>query len=81
MPITDPFLQFQPQYDYFSGPSLVLPFDYNGSTSWPVTGGFFSKSAFDTPPESDHLFRGIPAPTPDPFENNIFSTYGIYALS
>jgi hypothetical protein len=76
MPITDPFLQFQPQYDYFSDPYLVPPFDYSGSVHGLTPGGFFSKNAFDTP---DNLSHGIPAPkTSNTFESNFFNTYVMF---
>lgn len=77
LPITDPFLQFQSQYDYFSDPSMVLPLDYNGSTLGPATGGFFSKSAFDTPPGFNHLSHGIPSTSPDHLENSFFNMYTV----
>jgi len=71
--ITDPFLQFQPQYDYFSDPSLVSAFNYSGSTPGLATAGFSPKSAFDMPLGFDHLFHGIPAPIMvNPFGNNSF---------
>jgi len=77
MPITDPFLQFQPQHGYFSDP-LVSTFDYSGSTHGLTAGGFFSKSSFDTPLGFDHLFHGTIEPlTPNPFENNFFTTYAM----
>ena len=79
MPITDPFLQFQPQYDYFSDPYLVSPFDYSGLVPGLAPGGFFSKNAFDTPLRPDNPSNGIPAPiTSNTFENNFFSTYAMF---
>ena len=77
MPIADPFLQFQSQYDYFSDPSLVSPFDCSGSAPGFATGSFFSKSTLDAPLWADHSYA-IPTPMPsDPFENNHFNTYTV----
>lgn len=78
MPVADPFLRFQPQYDHFSDPYLISPFDYSGSASGLATSGFFSKSAFDTPPGFGQLSCGILAPTTlDPFETRPFSIYAV----
>ena len=79
MPIADPFLQFQPQYDYFSDPYLVSPFDYCGLAPELAPGGFFSKNAFDTPLGPDNPSHGIPAPmTSNTFERNFVSTYAMF---
>lgn len=47
MPIADPFLQFEPQYDYFSS-YLGSAFNYSTSTPGLATSDFFSKGTFDT---------------------------------
>ena len=78
MPITDPFLQFQPQYDYLMDPSRIYLFDYGGSTPGFATGGFFPKTAFDTPPTSDHLPQCIQTPiSTNPFDNNFPNTHAV----
>lgn len=77
IPIIDPFLQFQPQSDYFSDHSLVSPFDYSGSTPGLATNGFVLKSALDAPLWPDHSY-GIPAPiTSNSLENDFLSTYTV----
>lgn len=77
MPIAGPFLQYQPQYDYFSDPALVPSFEYGGTTPGLSTDSFFSKSTFDTPLGLDRLYHGIPSPTisdpSDPFNAYIIS--------
>ena len=79
MPITDPFLQFPPQYDYFSGPYTVPTFDYGGFEPVLTTGGnHFSKSALDVPPGFGHL-RGIPALMASDSSENTF--FNIHTLS
>ena len=75
MSIADPFLQFQPQYDYFSGLSLVSTFDYSGLVPVLATGSHFSKSTFDAPFGFDYLLHNTAVPmTSDPSENSFFST-------
>jgi len=77
IPITDPFLQFQPQYDYSPDPFLISTFNYGGSTPGLATGSLLSKSVFDTPLGYHYPSHCIPAPiTSDPFEN-IFNTYTV----
>jgi len=79
LPITNPFLQSQPQYDYFLGSSLVsvLDYSYNGSTPGLTTDNFFSKNAFDMPLGFD--YRGISSPImTNPFnENNFLDIYTV----
>ena len=76
MPIADPFLQFEPQYEHFSDYSLGSTFTYNTPTFGLPTSDIFSKSTFDMPLGFDHFFHGIPKPTkPDPLENTLFNTY------
>jgi len=76
VPITDPFLQFLPHYDYFSDPSQTSPLDYSGSIPELATGAFSSKSAFDTPLGSDYLSHDIPTHiTYDSFEHTLFDAY------
>jgi len=78
MPITDPFLQFQSQYDYFSDPCLISSFDYNGLAHGLATGSFCSKSTFDTSLEYDNPSHCILVPiAPDPFEYNFSSPYAV----
>jgi len=78
MPIIDPFHQFQLQCDHFLSASLDSPFDYIGSTPWLTTGGFLSKSAFDTPLGFDRPSSGIPAPImPEPYEN-LLNSYAVF---
>lgn len=78
IPITDPFLQFQLQTDYLSGPYLVSAFNYGKLSPGHTTGGSLSKCAFDTPFEFDHLIHGSPALLmSDPLENNFFNTYTV----
>lgn len=75
MPITDPFLQFEPQYDYFTGLSLGSTLNYGPPAPELATGGFFPKSTFDTPLGFDHLFHINLTPTPfDLFENPLLTT-------
>lgn len=62
MPITDPFLQFRPQCDYFSDPFPSPALDYSGLTPRLTAGGLFCKNAFDTPLGFDQFFHGISAP-------------------
>lgn len=78
MPIADPFLQFQSQLDYFSGPSPVSTFDDTRSTSVVAGGDLFSKGAFDTPLGFDQIFRDIPTSiTSDIFASNFANAYNV----
>ena len=77
MHITDPFLQFEPRYDYLPAPSLDSTLSYSTSTPGLAT-SYASKSPFDTPLGFDHLFHGNPIPTtPGHFESGFFNTYGV----
>jgi hypothetical protein len=76
MPIVDPFLQFEPQYDYFSGSSTNYALNYSTLPLGLATDGLSSKTMFDPLPRFNHLFQGNPIPaTPDNFENTLFNTY------
>ena len=77
MYITDPFLQFEPQYDYLPAPFLDSTLSYSTSTPGLAT-SYASKSPFDTPLGFDPLFHGNLTPTtPGHFESALFNTYGV----
>lgn len=77
--IADPFLHFQPQYDYFSDHSLASALDYSGLIPGVTTDGFSSKRAFDTPLGPNHPSYGIPIPiTSGPLENDFFNAYPVF---
>jgi len=76
IPIADPFLQFLPQYGYFSDPSLVSSLNYGESSPGLAPGAFFPKGASGTPLALDHRSHDIPVHmTFDPFEIDFFNVY------
>ncbi|KAF9654223.1 hypothetical protein BDM02DRAFT_3106516 [Thelephora ganbajun] len=79
LPIADPFIQPQLHNDYLSDISLVSSFHYSGFTPGFVAGGLSSKSVFDTPLGSDHLFCDTPTPIASKtFESDFFNTYAVF---
>jgi len=73
--ISDPFLQFEPQYGCLSDSSLASTLSYSTSAPGLSNGG---KSAFDTLLGFNHLLHGHMIPTiSDHFESAFFNTYAV----
>lgn len=73
IPIADPFLQFQPQYDYFTDPCLISAFDCYGSIPELAPGNLFSKGGLNSSFGFDSLLWHSSTTALDPLKTSSVS--------